>query len=335
MKNRLLFLLLTILSLALTLQSSVAAPQLSMTVSMNVQHGEKEVTTAVTVTGKVLDPYNNPVQGAAISSQVTDPRGNSVHIALIYSKTDGGYVDEFVIGGTPLSGNYTLHLTASKPGYADRNLHVPFSLASGAFTLKVSPNSRTLRQGSNTSFEIAILPLQGESMPTPSIRIVGLPQRITYNLLNKSATTAQILILTLITHEDTPVGTYNFTIIGEGRAYSHSTWAILEVTGATQQTSEPPPATGNILIPTLAIPAAIVILGGAASILIFKRLRASRLAVEEPKLEPDQDMEYLAIARALTRLEELRATEKLDQETYRKLKKEYEEKLERARRNSG
>jgi hypothetical protein len=330
------FLLLAILSGAINLQSSVPAPQLVLTVSMNVQRGEKEGTMSVTVIGKVMDPFNRTVQGATVSSQITDPSKSSLHISLVFSKGDGSYRDEFVIA-KPVSGNYTLHLTASKPGFDDRTLHVPFTLVSGAFAVKISPNSRTLVQGSNTSFEIAVVPLQGSISAPLSIRIIGLPQRVSYNLLNKSSTSSETFVLTLITQEDTPVGTYNFTVIGEGKDYSQATWGILDVTETARPTMEPIyiPVVGETQIPSWTYPLFVILVGAVTSAFLFRKFKrgaTSNVESKEPKMEPAQDREYLSIARALARLEELRASEKLDEDTYRKLRREYEEKLERARR---
>ena len=330
-------LLLSLILVSAHLQSSIAAPQLVLTVSLDVQYGEKEGESTVIVTGKVVDPYNQTVQGAAISSQLTDPNKSSLHVSLVYSKADGSYRNEFNITKA-IPGNYTLTLTASKAGYEDATLQVPLLLVSAAFNIKISPVSRTLKQGSNGSFEIAIVPLQGNTLPQVSVKIIGLPANVTYNLLNKSATTPRLLTLTLITRPDTPVGTYNFTIIGESKGYTHSTWGVLEVAEAVKQTSPPPPTIPVVVgdqIHPLTLPIVIVVLGGVASILIlgrFRLLRASRRVLE--MLKPSEDREYLSIARATARLEELRAAEKIDQETYSRLKQEYEEKLEKKRGRS-
>ncbi len=53
---------------------------------------------------------------------------------------------------------------------------------------------------------------------------------------------------------------------------------------------------------------------------------------DDVTIDPKKDKDYLGIARALARIEELRASDKLIEETYRKLKKEYEDKLEKARK---
>ncbi|MEM4251089.1 MAG: carboxypeptidase-like regulatory domain-containing protein [Candidatus Bathyarchaeia archaeon] len=318
-------------------EASAAAPQLVLTVSLDVQYGTREGEATITFTGRVMDPYNKTVQGAAVSSQLTDPNKSSLHVSLVYSKGDGSYQNRLNITNA-IPGNYTLHLKASKPGYDDAALQVPLLLVSTAFNLKISPVSRTLKQGSNGSFEIAIIPFQRDTLPQISVKILGLPPRVTYNLLNRSTVTPRILTLTLITRPDTPAGTYNFTVVGEARGYTHSTWGILEVAEAPQQSSEPPPTAplvGGDHIDALILPVTLVLVGGATSILIlgrFRLLRASRRVLE--RLKPSEDREYLAIARAIARLEELRASEKIDQETYSRLRQEYEERLDRKRRKS-
>ncbi len=335
MKYSIFFLLLAALLVSKGFQISVAGPELVLTVSIDVEFVEEEGTAIVKMTGEVLDPYDQPVKSAAISSQLNDPSKTSLHISLVYSKEDGSYSDEFIIV-KPVTGNYTLYLTASKPGYNDRNIHVPFSLIAGDFNVKISPSSRTIEQGSNASFEIAFIPLQGDTLPEASIRIIGLPERITYNLINKSTTSPRTFLLSIITREDTPIGKYNFTIIGEGEGYSTTTWAIIEVIETVPQPTEPTPLDNEngilsfaFLHPIFFVIISIVVI---SIVLMFFRIRKQK--EEQVTLEPGRDRNYLAIARALARIEELRAAEKLDEETYRRLKKEYESKLEKAKKES-
>ncbi|MFC1506640.1 hypothetical protein ACFLQ6_06180 [Thermoproteota archaeon] len=335
MRYSIFFLLLAALLVSNGFQISVAGPELVLTVSIGVEFAEKEGTAIVKMTGEVSDPYDQPVKSAAISSQLNDPSKTSLHISLVYSKEDGIYSDEFIII-KPVTGNYTLHLTASKPGYNDRNIHVPFSLMAGDFDLKISPSSRTIKQGSNASFEIALVPLQGDTLPETSIRIIGLPEKITYNLINKSATIPRTLGLSIITRENTPIGKYNFTIISEGEGYSSTTWAIIEVLEAVPQTSEPTPLDNEdeILSFVSMHPIVIVIIIIVVIFLVLIKFRIRKQKQDQVTIEPGRDQDYLAIARALARIEELRAGEKLDEETYRRLKKEYESKLEKAKKKN-
>jgi hypothetical protein len=335
MRYSIFFLLLAALLVSKGFQISVAGPELVLTVSINVEFAEKEGTAIVKMTGNVLDPYDQPVKSAAISSQLNDPSKTSLHISLVYSKEDGSYSDEFIIV-KPVTGNYTLYLTASKPGYNDRNIHVPFSLMAGDFNVKISPSSRTIKQGSNASFEIAFIPLQGDTLPEASIRIIGLPERISYNLINKSTISPRTFLLSIITRENTPIGKYNFTIIGEGEGYSSTTWAIIEVIETVPQPSESTPLDNEngILSFGSLHPIFFVIISIVVIFLVLIKFRIRKQKQDQVTLEPGRDKDYLAIARALARIEELRAAEKLDEETYRKLKKEYESKLEKAKKKS-
>ncbi|WP_455368369.1 COG1470 family protein [[Eubacterium] cellulosolvens] len=333
MKYSIILLLLAVLLVSNGFQSSVSGPELVLTVSIKVEFPENERTAIVRMTGKVLDPYDQPVKSAAISSQLNDPSKTSLHISLVYSKEDGSYSDEFIIV-KPVTGNYTIYLTASKPGYNDRNIKAPFSLMAGDFNLKISPNSRTIKQGSNASFEIALVPLQGDTLPEVSIRIIGIPERVSYNLINKSATIPKTFTLIIITRENTPVGKYNFTILGDAEGFSQTTWAIVEVSEMVQPTSEPPPVNnGNDLFSFTFLHQIIfvVIFIAIISLVIIKYLVRKKKS-DDVNLDPKKDKTYLGIARALARIEELRAADKLIEETYRKLKKEYEDKLEKARK---
>ena len=81
-------------------------------------------------------------------------------------------------------------------------------------------------------------------------------------------------------------------------------------------------------------PIFLVIISIVAISIVLVVFRIRKQKQEQVTLEPGRDRNYLAIARALARIEELRAAEKLDEETYRRLKKEYESKLEKAKKES-
>jgi hypothetical protein len=204
----------------------------------------------------------------------------------------------------------------------------------GDFNLKISPNSRTIKQGSNSSFEIALVPVQGDILPEVSIRIIGLPERVSYNLINKSAAVPKTYTLIIITRENTPVGKYNFTIIGDAGGVSHTAWAIVEVTEVVTQTSEPPPVDDETDVFSFTFLHQIIFVAIFIVIifLVFIRYLVRKQKSDDVTLDPKKDREYLGIARALARIEELRAADKLIEETYRKLKKEYEDKLEKTRK---
>jgi hypothetical protein len=333
MRYSIILLLLAVLLVSSEIQSSVSGPELVLTVSISVEIQENERTAIVRMSGKVLDPYDQPVKSAAISSQLNDPSKTSLHISLVYSEEDGSYSDEFIIA-KPVTGNYTIYLTASKPGYNDRNIKAPFSLMAGDFNLKISPNSRTIKQGSNASFEIALVPLQGDTLPEVSITIIGLPERVSYNLINKSSSIPKTYTLIILTGENTPLGNYNFTILGDAAGFSQTTWAIVEVTEMVQPTSETPPVKNEngVFSFTFLHQIIFAVIFIVIIFIVFIKYLVRKQKSDEVNIDPKKDKDYLGIARALARIEELRAADKLIEETYRKLKKEYEDKLEKARK---
>lgn len=60
-------------------------------------HADRSVDVGISVTiyGQVTGLNQSAVALAAVSIQVNDPYGSSVHIALLYSDSNGTYSDEF------------------------------------------------------------------------------------------------------------------------------------------------------------------------------------------------------------------------------------------------
>ena len=70
-----------------------------------------------------------------------------------------------------------------------------------------------------------------------------------------------------------------------------------------------------------------------ASLLIYRRRRRRRARMMLELPEPSEDMDYMAVARASARLEELKAQKKIDEKTYHRLKREYEQRLKELAEN--
>jgi len=70
-----------------------------------------------------------------------------------------------------------------------------------------------------------------------------------------------------------------------------------------------------------------------AGVLFQRRQRRShkRAAIEELLKASQADMGYVSTARVIARLEELRATNQVDESTYQRLKREYEKRLEKSK----
>jgi len=202
-----------------------------------------------------------------------------------------------------------------------------------ALRLSIDP-SRTLL-GMNTTLSGS---LQANGFP-----VAGQPVNVEYY----SAGSGWNLIATVVTDQE---GEFVLTwkaykagnikirarYVGNENYYGAESEVELEVRStATSEPAPTIPAVGDNQVSSLTMPIAMFVLGGVTSILIlgrFRLLRASTRVLE--RLKPSEDREYLAVARAIARLEELRAAKKIDQETYSILKKEYEEKLEEKRSKS-
>jgi ABC-type anion transport system duplicated permease subunit len=132
-----------------------------------------------------------------------------------------------------------------------------------------------------------------------------------------------------------PSGTTQVTVaVSETAAVGNFTITLLGVSGQTIHT-----VSFLLLISAGPIQAVYVALSAAAAIMILlavtmrrrrKRSR-KRAAVEELLRASEADQGYVATARVIARLEELRATNQVDEATYQKLKKEYEKRLEKSK----
>jgi hypothetical protein len=297
---------------------------LVVTTSMNIEYDETGYA-LITIAGRVIDESNKTVPKASMSIQVADPLGSTAHIALVYSKSDGTFLNEFIMKGDYLPGNYTIYLTATKVGYIDANLELPFSILILDFSISVIPDIQAIEQGETANYSIFLIRTKGTNFPI-SLDIQGTPSNGSA-FFKDALTTEPNSTLYIETFEDTPIGTYNLTIIGEGNGINHSTSAFLQIIeGEEMNLTEYLFIYRDfdlfwILIIILLVIIIFVLL------VYFKKIDKSYLKKIEKIIEPIKDKEYMATARALAKLEEMKAKNEIDEETYLRLKKEYEKKL--------
>ncbi|MCW4031915.1 MAG: carboxypeptidase-like regulatory domain-containing protein [Candidatus Bathyarchaeota archaeon] len=297
---------------------------LVVTTSMNIEYDEAG-NALITIAGRVIDESNKTVPKASMSIQVADPLGSTAHIALVYSKSDGTFLNEFVMKGDYLPGNYTIYLTATKVGYIDANLELPFSILILDFSISVIPDIQAIEQGVTANYSIFLIRTKGTNFPI-SLDIQGTPSNASA-FFKDVLTTEPNSTLYMETFEDTPIGTYNLTISGEGNGINHSTLAFLQIIEGEEMNFPEYFFIYRdfdlfwILIIILLVIVIFVLL------VYFKKIDKSYLKKIEKIIEPIKDKEYLATARALAKLEEMKAKNEIDEETYLKLKKEYEKKL--------
>lgn len=306
-------LLLSTMLFAQELQSGIAARNIRVTVSYAKELGPSGE--EIVVTGRASDLSGLPVPNAAVSIQVTNPQGSSVHVVLTYTVADGAFEDRFTMGADAPTGNYTIFVTVSKTGYNDASVQLVFAFVSPDFTIVVSPADISLRQGETG--EIMVTVSSNTNASTVNLRVFGVPSGVNATFSKALVKPTDSVALKIVTQKSSPVGSFNLTIVGESGGKIRSTYVELIIEQS--------------LTSLFASWAIVIILTAAIAVgtLYFVRKRRPRQQREKKPIIETVDKEYVAAARALAKLEEMRALGKIDQEAYEKLKTEYEEKLKR------
>jgi uncharacterized membrane protein len=318
-----------ILLLIMALSTPILAAQPSdkgldeLKVTVELTHRSQESSKIIIVQGQVRQDGEG-VSDALISIQVNDPHGGSVHVALTYSNDTGYFYDEFTLKGEVLTGNYTLFLTASKIGYKDAVVNISFILYSD-FNLMVSPKLLELEPGGLGNCTIEAVPAYPGEI---SLRIISYPRFLEYRLDPAYIIPGGHAILYLNSSMNVAPGRYDVTIAGiaDGKVrQANLTLIVLEAGRPFNATSgkwagilEASP----LYLYHILLENRIIILGvvsfAAVMPILFMRLRRRRRGV---------DLSYMSAARAIAKIEELKAMGKIDDETYERLRREYESKL--------
>jgi len=106
------------------------------------------------VSGKVVDDDRNPIINAGVSIQVNDPLNGNVHVSFLHTDVNGTYIDSFVLSSGSPPGNYTVYITASKPGFEDSYKQITFSIIQPSFELAASPIMRSIELGQPVAYNI-------------------------------------------------------------------------------------------------------------------------------------------------------------------------------------
>ena len=275
----------------------------------------------VTISGRIFDVNNQSVSNAVLSIQVIDPQGTSVHVAIAYSTQSGQFQDTFLLQSSSPGGNYTTYLVADKPGYDTAHLTLAFAFSSPDFIIETSSSALSIQQGQSATVTLTVLSFRGYSTPVNLTAMGGSGVSIQFNpgSVVPSATT----VVTFSVAYDAQLGNHTIILLGVSGSLTHRVAVVLTITrGPTQ-----------IVLSVLVVVVALI----ALTILAFfyRRSRSRRhqrmTVVEELIKQASGDSGYLATARAIARLEELRALGKVDDATYQKLKKEYEKRLEESK----
>jgi hypothetical protein len=294
-----------------------AAKKMLMQATLNPTQTDQGVTVAIT--GRVFDTINASIPNAVISIQVNNPQGTSVHLALAYTNLGGSFQDTFFIPSNSPGGNYTAFLVADKPGYDTARVTVVFTYASPDFSIQTSLSALSLRQGATGTVSVTVLALRGFRAPV-NLTALELPAGVSVRFEPASIVPSGTVTVNVAVSTFASVGNYTITLLGVSESISHKVSFQLNI------------AQGVIQVAYLFIAfiAAVVL---AAVILLRRRGKQKRriAAVEELIKQSSADKGYVATARVIASLEELRALNKVDESTYLRLRKEYEKRLEKSR----
>ena len=189
-------------------------------------------TTVITIHGQVRRLNQSLVVLATVSIQVSDPYGSSVHIAYLHSDSNGEYSDTFRLPSEHPAGNYTVYVTASKPGFQDAQAKLVFSTSVAPFSVSVIPTSLAVTRGQSASYRVVLKSVVESSVPV-HIQVVGLPALISYSLSSNDESPPSNITLTLTASSGVNLGSYNFTVIGasrEGESRTNTEIIVMEST---------------------------------------------------------------------------------------------------------
>ncbi|MEM2998600.1 MAG: helix-turn-helix domain-containing protein [Thermoproteota archaeon] len=206
---------------------STSEPQLFIDASITFNRENTYI--AVYVVGKVFDEKGIPVGNAEVSIQVNDPHESSVHVALIHSDINGSYTDSFRLSlDTPL-GEYSVYMTASKPGFQDGFAQLSFQLTAPELILTVEPIHMRVEQGGFASFTVAV---EAGYNVAVYLNLTGLPEHSRWEVAPNPVRGGSSANLTIFTSPDTPSNTYNLTISGSSGVQTKHIKVTLTVTPA-------------------------------------------------------------------------------------------------------
>jgi uncharacterized membrane protein len=278
---------------------------------------------SVAITGRVFNFYNQSISNAVISIQVNNPQGSSIHVAIAYTGATGTFQDVFLLAPTAPGGNYTAYLVADKPGYDTARLTLNFTYSTPDFSVQSSLSSLSLQQGQTGSVAVTILSLRGFNQPV-NLTSIDQPAGVTLQFKPSSLIPSGTAAVNVTISDSTQPGNYTVTLLAVSGSLSHKASFQLEVTQAPYRADYTTLASGTAIMTV-----AVILIG--LLVRTRKRRRRKEAALQELMKEAAADSGYVATARVIARLEELKAMGKVDEETYERLRREYEKRLEKSK----
>jgi len=262
-----------LLALLLVLTFSHVAAKKVLYVDASVSSEPQGANKLIRIVGRVVDDNRNAVPNAEVSIQVNDPLKSNVYVSFIHTDVNGYYRDSFVLSSASAAGNYTVYVTASKPGFEDGHVQMNFVVVHPAFELAVSPQTLSTELGqpavynitaSSTDKEIAVL-----------LSVAGLPNETSYVFSANPIKPSAYATLTLIPSPSTPLGSYNITITGSGNVGTRSVSIVLTIKST--------PKENWALYPVIAALITFVTLLSSFYYFTRMRKRAPEVSAEKPE----------------------------------------------------
>ena len=313
------FILLIVVSMACSI--SVFA-QRSMQIQASCNPTQTDQGILVAISGRVFEQNNLSVANAVISMQVNNPQGTSILVSIKYTDPLGVFQDTFLLGPKSPAGNYTTFLVVDKPGYDTARLTLTFTYSSPDFSIEPSISTLSLQQGQTSSLTMTILSLRGFNERV-NLTAIDIPTGVALQFNPQSIIPSGTATVTVVVSNTVRVDNYTVTLLAVSGSLSHQVSFQLEVS--------PGPVRVNFMLIT-AVGTALVVLA-ALGLMVRSRGRGRRrkAVLEELLRQASADTGYVATARVIARLEELRALGKVDETTYQRLRRDYEKRLEKSK----
>jgi len=256
---------------------------------------------------------------AEVSITIRNPLGTTICIRDTFTDSQGAFRSFCVITAPSPCGQYPIDVTASR-GTLHVSQHASVAVGCADFSMSIAPGSGSVEQGGTVSFNVTITPSTGFNSPV-YLTVQNPPDNTTV-----SFSPSEILLpttsakLDIATSPATPLGTFNVTLVATGGGIEHTEKISLSIRPAGNSTSQL----------TYWLLAVLVLAVAALGVIVYVRRRS-----KEPSLDfaLAEGKDALAVVRALTKLEELRALGKLEPGEYERLKKEYDRRLETLKKN--
>ncbi|WP_455368368.1 CFI-box-CTERM domain-containing protein [[Eubacterium] cellulosolvens] len=178
----------------------------------------------VSLLGLLTDSSNDPVKNAMISVQVVNPTEEIIHIELVYSDSDGEFIDSFILTPSLDFGIYTIYVTASKAGYEDVILTKDFSIIESElsdFSISIEPKTQSFNPGDTLIFTVNIQNI-GDFSAVVSLIASESSEHFTVTFSPNVVTPPNTSTMRIITSDNTPEGSYNIQISGNGDTITHN-----------------------------------------------------------------------------------------------------------------